>query len=172
MVFTRDEYFMHLAMAEGAKAAERGEIPVGAVIVRDGKVIAAAGNRRERDHSATAHAELMAISKACEILGGWRLVGCELFVTLEPCPMCMGAIINARIPRVVFGAPDPKGGACGGLFDMNSYPLNHHPEMVAGVLGNECAEMLRSFFRERRSGKGFDPAKAWRERRNQENLVK
>jgi len=166
MVFTRDEYFMHCAMTEAKAAAGRGEIPVGAVIVRNGKIIASAGNRRERDNLATAHAELSAITKACAALDGWRLVGCELYVTLEPCPMCMGAIINARIPRVVFGASDPKAGAAGGLFDMNAYPLNHHPEMVSGVLGNECAEMLRNFFRERRAGKGSDPAKKWRERNN------
>ncbi len=164
MVYTRDEYFMHCAMTEARSAAERGEIPVGTVIVREGKIIASAGNGRERDKSALAHAELIAIGKACEALGGWRLVGCELFVTLEPCPMCMGAIINARVPRVVYGATDPKGGAVGGLFDMNEYPLNHHPEIVSGVLGGECAEMLRSFFKERRSGGGFDPAKRWRER--------
>lgn len=163
-IYTKDEYFMHCAMLEAKAAAERGEIPVGAVIVRDGKIIASAGNGRERDKSALAHAELTAIGKACEVLGGWRLVGCELYVTLEPCPMCTGAIVNARIPRVVYGASDPKAGAMGGLFDMNTYPLNHHPEIVAGVLGEECAVMLRSFFRNRRAGKGFDPAKTWRER--------
>ena len=164
MVFTRDEYYMHRAMLLAKESAERGEIPVGAVIVRDGEIIAAAGNGRETDRCATAHAELTAIREACRVLGGWRLVGCELFVTLEPCPMCAGAIINARIPRVVFGATDPKAGAMGGLFDMNGYPLNHHPEIVSGVLGEECGDMLRSFFRERRAGKGFDPAKKWREK--------
>lgn len=164
MVYTRDEYFMHLAMLEAEEAAKRGEIPVGAVIVHDGKIIAAAGNGRERDRSAIAHAELTAIAEACRILGGWRLVGCELYVTLEPCPMCAGAIVNARIPRVVYGATDPKAGAMGGLFDMNTQPLNHHPEIVSGVLGEECADLLCSFFKERRAGKGFDPAKAWRER--------
>lgn len=164
MVFTRDEYFMHRAMLLAKEAAERGEIPVGAVIVRDGKIIASAGNGRETDRCATAHAELAAIREACRVLGGWRLVGCELFVTLEPCPMCAGAIVNARVPRVVFGATDPKAGAMGGLFDMNAYPLNHHPEIVSGVLGEECGDMLRSFFRERRAGKGFDPAKKWREK--------
>lgn len=163
-VFTRDEYFMHLAMLEAKAAAARGEIPVGALIVRDGKIIASAGNGRERDKSAIAHAELTAIGEACRVLEGWRLVGCELFVTLEPCPMCMGAIVNARIPRIVYGATDPKAGAVGGLFDMNAFPLNHHPEIVSGVLGDECAEMLREFFRERRRGGGFDPAKKWRER--------
>lgn len=164
MIYTRDQYFMHRAMELARECGACGEIPVGAVIVRDGKIIAAAGNGRERDRLATAHAELSAIKAACEVLGGWRLVGCELFVTLEPCPMCMGAIINARIPRVVYGASDPKAGAAGGLFDMNAYPLNHHPEMVSGVLGEECADMLRSFFRERRAGCGFDPAKRWREK--------
>lgn len=164
MVLTRDEYFMHRAMELARECGAVGEIPVGAVIVRAGKIIASSGNGRERERLATAHAELSAIKTACEVLGGWRLVGCELFVTLEPCPMCMGAIINARIPRVVFGASDPKAGAAGGLFDMNKYPLNHHPEMVSGVLGEECADMLRSFFRERRAGKGFDPAKEWREK--------
>lgn len=164
MTYTRDQYFMHLAMVEAKAAAEKGEIPVGAVIVRDGRIIATAGNGRETDKSALAHAELTAIGKACEALGGWRLTGCTLYVTLEPCPMCAGAIVNARIPRVVYGATDPKAGAMGGLFDMNLQPLNHHPEVTAGVLGDECAELLRAFFRERRAGKGFDPAKKWRER--------
>ncbi len=163
-VYTRDEYFMHRAIALAKESAAKGEIPVGAVIVREGRIIAEAGNSRELDRSALAHAELTAIGKACEVLGGWRLVGCELFVTLEPCPMCTGAIVNARIPRVVFGASDPKAGAMGGLFHMNSHPLNHHPEIVSGILGDQCAELLRSFFRERRMGKGYDPAKAWREK--------
>lgn len=162
--YTRDEYFMHRAMLLAKESAARGEIPVGAVIVRDGRIIAEAGNGRERDKSALAHAELTAIGKACKVLGGWRLTGCELYVTLEPCTMCAGAIINARIPRVIFGTFDPKAGAMGGLFDVDAYPLNHHPEVVSGVLGEECAELLRSFFRERRSGKGFDPAKNWREK--------
>lgn len=162
--YTRDEYFMLAAIKEAKAAAQRGEIPVGAVIVRDGKIIASAGNGRERDLSALAHAELSVIGKACEILGGWRLTGCELFVTLEPCPMCTGAIVNARIPRVVYGASDPKAGAMGGLFDMNAYPLNHHPDVTAGVLGDCCSEMLRDFFRQRRAGNGFDPAKRWREK--------
>lgn len=164
-VFTRDEYFMQMALEEGAAAARRGEIPVGAVIVRGGEVIARAGNMRERAKSATAHAELLAIEEACAALGGWRLVGCELFVTLEPCPMCAGAIVNARIPRVVFGATDRKAGAFGGLFDMDAQALNHHPEIVRGILADECAGALKEFFRVRRAGGGFDPAALWRERR-------
>lgn len=163
--YLRDEYFMHRAILAAEDAGKRGEIPVGALVVCDGKIIAVSGNGRERERNALVHAELTVIKQACEILGGWRLVGCELFVTLEPCPMCAGAIVNARIPRVVFGTSDPKAGAMGGLFDLSSYPLNHHPEVVSGVLGEECSEMLRLFFRERRAGRGFDPAKAWRERR-------
>ena len=163
-VYTRDEYFMLAAFREALAAAERGEIPVGAVIVRDGKVIAAAGNSREKDRSALAHAELTVIGKACGALGGWRLTGCELFVTLEPCPMCAGAIVNARIPRVVYGASDHKAGALGGLFDLMGYPLNHKPEVVTGVLGAKCSDLLRNFFRQRRAGGGYDPAKKWREK--------
>lgn len=172
MVCTRDEYFMHLAIKEAEKAAARGEIPVGAVIVRDGQVIASAGNRRERDRVATAHAELLAIESACRALGGWRLPACELYVTLEPCPMCMGAIVNARIGRVVFGATDRKAGAAGGLFDMNSYPLNHHPTVAAGVLQEECSAMLKAFFKSRRNGNGFDPSKDWRKRNAQPRIEK
>lgn len=164
MVFTRDEYFMQLAVKEAEAAAKRGEIPVGAVIVRDGRVISAAGNRRERDLVATAHAELLAIESACEALGGWRLPDCELYVTLEPCPMCMGAIVNARIPRVIYGATDRKAGAAGGLFDMNIYPLNHHPIIVSGVLQEKCSLMLKRFFKSRRAGNGFDPSRKWREK--------
>lgn len=161
-VFSRDEYYMMLAMHEGRNAAARGEVPVGAVIVRGGEVIARSGNMRERARSAVAHAELLAIDEACEALGGWRLVGCELFVTLEPCPMCAGAIVNARLPRVVYGASDPKAGAMGGLFDLDAVPLNHHPDIVGGVLADECSLMLRDFFRMRREGRGFDPAALWR----------
>lgn len=163
-----DRDFMALALREGALAAERGEIPVGCVIVRDGTVIASAGNGRERDRNAISHAEILAIDMACRALGGWRLVGCTLYVTLEPCPMCAGAIINARVPRVVFGAADPKAGAFGGLFDMNKEALNHHPQVEGGVMAEECADALRSFFRKRRSGEGFDASREWRRRRDAE----
>lgn len=159
-----DEYFMRLALDEARAAGERGETPIGAVIVRDGEVVSSAGNARERDKNALAHAETAAISKACEVLGGWRLVGCTLYVTLEPCPMCAGAIMNARVPRVVYGARDEKGGAIGGLFNLFDEAVNHKPEITGGVLGEECARMLRDFFRERRAGGGFDPAKEWKER--------
>lgn len=163
-VLTRDEYFMLEALKEGMAASRRGEIPVGAVIVRDGKIIARAGNMRERAKSAVAHAETLAIEEACAVLGGWRLIGCELFVTLEPCPMCAGAIVNARIPRVVYGATDAKAGAMGGLFNMDEQALNHHPEIVRGVLADECAAALKDFFRMRRAGGGFDPSASWRKK--------
>lgn len=146
----RDKYFMALAIEEAKKCAALDEVPVGAVIVRGNEVIAAAGNGRETEKDATAHAETSAISAACRALGGWRLVGCELFVTLEPCPMCAGAIINSRLPAVIIGARDPKAGAFGSVVDFSALPLNHEPETVFGVMEEECAELLRSFFREKR----------------------
>ncbi len=147
----RDKYFMALAIEEARKCAELDEVPVGAVIVRGNEVIAASGNGRETEKDATAHAETTAISAACRALGGWRLVGCELFVTLEPCPMCAGAIINSRVPAVIIGAHDPKAGALGSITDLSALPLNHKPEIVFGVMEDECAELLRSFFREKRA---------------------
>jgi tRNA(adenine34) deaminase len=146
----RDERFMRMALAEAAQAAGMGEVPVGAVVVRGDTVIAAACNRRETTSSALAHAELLAIEAACRALGGWRLWECELYVTLEPCPMCAGAIINARLRRVVFGASDPKAGCCGSVLDLFALPFNHRPEMEGGLLAEESAELLRSFFRARR----------------------
>lgn len=146
----RDKYFMALAIEEAKKCAELDEVPVGAVVVRGNEVIALSGNGRETVKDATAHAETCAISAACRALGGWRLVGCELFVTLEPCIMCAGAIINSRVPAVIIGAHDPKAGALGGMTDLLSLPLNHKPEIVFGVMEDECAEVLRSFFREKR----------------------
>lgn len=143
----QDERFMYLAINEAQKAASLGEVPVGAVIVQDKKVIAEGYNLRETGKDALCHAEIMAIQKACQILGGWRLPRCTMYVTLEPCPMCAGAVINARIDRVVFGAYDPKAGSCGSkinLFDLN---YNHRPEYVGGVLEEECAGLLRRFFR-------------------------
>lgn len=142
-----DEFFMKAAMALAAEAAAEGEVPVGAVIVKDGEIIANGRNRREADRQALAHAEIEAIAEACRVLGGWRLSGCTLYVTLEPCPMCAGAIINARIDRVVYGTTDPKAGSCGSLVDLFALPYNHKPLCENGVLAEECAVQLKEFFR-------------------------
>lgn len=146
----QDEYFMRLALDEAALAAGEGEVPVGAVIVRGEQVVTTAHNRRESDRSALAHAELLAIQAACQALDGWRLWECTLYVTLEPCPMCAGAVINSRLRRVVFGAHDPKAGCCGSVLDLFAAPFNHHPEIAGGLLAEESAALLRAFFRERR----------------------
>ena len=146
-----DESFMRLALQQAARAAEMGEVPVGAVIVRNGEVIASAGNRRECDHRATAHAELLAIEQACAQIGSWRLHDCTLYVTLEPCPMCAGAIVNARVHRVVFGCKDALAGAMGSVLNMPSYPLNHRPRVTVGVCEKECREILQNFFIRRRN---------------------
>ena len=138
---------MRAALEEAARAAEIGEVPIGAVIVQDGRIIARGHNLRETAKHAAAHAELVAIDAACRSLGGWRLPRCTLYVTLEPCPMCAGAIINARIDRVVFGAYDPKAGSCGSVVDLFAYPYNHHPACTGGVLEEECAAVLSGFFR-------------------------
>jgi len=144
---------MALALAEARDAEAAGDVPIGAVIVQDGKVIAAAGNQREQLKDPTAHAEVLAIRQASKALGGWRLPETTLYVTLEPCAMCAGAIILARIPRVVFGAWDPKAGAGGSILDVLAQPgLNHHPEVEGGVLREECAAMLSNFFAARRNG--------------------
>ena len=145
-----DSIYMKSAIAEAEKAYAEGETPVGAVIVRDGEIIASAHNMTERLNDSTAHAELLAIQAAEKATGDRRLTGCALYVTMEPCPMCAGAIINARIPRVVFGAYDKKAGAFGSVVDLNAYPLNHHPEIVSGVSENECASALSDFFRKKR----------------------
>lgn len=147
---TQDEAYMLLAIENARRAQEMDETPVGAVIVRGGRVIAQAYNRRETDGDPLAHAELRAIAQASRALGGWRLPGCTLYVTLEPCPMCAGAIINARVPRVVFGAYDPKAGALGTLYDLAEGKLNHKPVVAGGVLEGECAALLRDFFRGKR----------------------
>ncbi len=144
---------MRLALEQAARAAELGEVPVGAVLVRDGVVVAQAYNRRETDKNALAHAELLAIDQACRALGGWRLFGATLYVTLEPCPMCTGAIINARIDHVVYGAGDQKAGSCGSVVDLTQYPYNHKPKLTGGVLEQECAEMLSRFFQQLRQKK-------------------
>jgi tRNA(adenine34) deaminase len=146
-----DVFFMQEALKEAEKALEFDEVPVGALIVMDREVIARAHNLRETSQDATAHAELLAIRKACEALKTWRLVGCTLYVTLEPCPMCAGAIVLARLDRVVFGAHDPKAGACGSLMNIpEDERFNHRPEMVPGVLAEECARILKDFFKQKR----------------------
>ncbi len=145
-----DEGYMREALALAREAAEDGEVPVGCVIVRGGEIIARGRNRREIGKNALAHAEIEAIDGACRALGGWRLSGCTLYVTLEPCPMCAGAIVNARIPRVVYGAKDARAGAMGSVLHVNTYPLNHKAETENGLLENECAQILRDFFRVRR----------------------
>ncbi|HEX3324667.1 MAG TPA: tRNA adenosine(34) deaminase TadA [Solirubrobacterales bacterium] len=149
------ERMMALAV-ERARGAERhGDVPIGAVVARDGEPIAAAGNERELRADPTAHAEILAIRAAAEALGGWRLPGTTIYVTLEPCAMCAGAIVLARIPEVVYGASDPKAGAAGSVLDVLAEPaLNHRPAVIAGVLGGECAALLRGFFAARRSGEG------------------
>jgi tRNA(adenine34) deaminase len=154
-----DEDFMRVALDEASLAASEGETPIGAVVVCDGVVVARAHNRRENDRDATAHAEMLAIRAASERLGRWRLTGCTVYVTLEPCPMCAGALQQARIDRLVYGAPDPKAGAVGSLLDLSSDErLNHRFEVTAGVLEQESADLLRSFFgRLRAEGGGFGP---------------
>ena len=146
-----DEQYMELALRQAEDAANCGEVPIGAVLIKDDIVLAAERNRREELKDATAHAEILAIRRACELLGGWRLSGCTLYVTLEPCPMCAGAMIQARIDRLVFGANDPKGGAAGTLYDIvRDQRLNHRLEVSGGILEEECAVLLQHFFRERR----------------------
>jgi tRNA(adenine34) deaminase len=143
---------MGLALEQARLAAGHGDVPIGAAILRGEEVLAVAGNERELRGDPTAHAELLAIRAAAEALGGWRLPGTTLYVTLEPCAMCAGAIVLARIPTVVYGAPDPKGGAAGSVLDVLAEPaLNHRPEVVSGVREEECAALLREFFAARRS---------------------
>lgn len=150
---TREEKYMQLAIEQAAIAAANGEVPVGAVVVYKDMVIAAAHNTRETDKCATAHAELKAIEEACRVRGGWRLFDCELYVTLEPCVMCAGAAVNARIDKIVYGASDIRFGALGSVMDVMSYPLNHKYEVVGGVLGDQCKSMLTDFFKKRRNKK-------------------
>ena len=148
-----DEIFMEEAIKLALEAAERDEVPVGAVCVRDGKIISTASNTREESKCATHHAEILAIEAACRALGGWRLPGVTLYVTMEPCVMCGGAIINSRIERVVYGAKDHRFGAFGSALDINEAGLNHKPEVVGGVLGDRCAEILSSYFKTKRKNK-------------------
>lgn len=141
-----DTELMREALREAELAAALGEVPVGAVVARNGEIVARAHNLRESGKNATYHAELLAIDAACRALGGWRLWQCELFVTLEPCPMCSGAIINSRLRRVVYGAQDPKAGCCGGLTDLFALPFNHHPTIEQGLLQEEAQALLQDFF--------------------------
>ena len=145
-----DLRLMEEALALAREAADAGEVPVGCVIVRKGDIVGRGRNRREEGKSALAHAEIEAISQACANLGGWRLWECTLYVTLEPCPMCAGAIINARIPRVVYGASDAKCGAAGSVCSLFSMAFNHHPEVESGILEEECAALLTEFFQKLR----------------------
>ena len=138
--------FMDEALALAAEAAAEGEVPVGCVIVRNGQVVGRGRNHRETGRTALGHAEIQAISEACRNLNGWRLWDCTLYVTLEPCAMCAGAILNARIPQVVYGASDEKYGACGSVCDLFSMDFNHHPQVCKGVLEEECARELTDFF--------------------------
>lgn len=148
------EKYMEYALALASRAAEEGEIPVGCVIAdADGNIIGRGRNKREESHDATHHAEIEAIREACGSIGDWRLGGCTIYVTLEPCPMCAGAIINSRIKRVVFGAYDPKAGSCGSVNNLFSFPYNHSPEVEGGFMQDECALLLKQFFAELRRTK-------------------
>src|SRR5436305_9547513 len=149
--FSREEYFMRLALREASLALEHDDVPIGAVVVREGEVIGLGHNERELRADPTAHAELIALREAAQNLGSWRVLDSVLYVTLEPCAMCAGAIVLARVPRVVFGTRDPKAGAAGSVFDILAEPrLNHRPEVAAGLLADECAALLTAFFSSRR----------------------
>ena len=137
---------MRRAIELAKQAAAEGEVPVGCVITLGDRIVGEGRNRRETEKNALCHAELEAIDMACRTLGGWRLWECSLYVTLEPCPMCAGAIVNARIPRVYYGAPDPKNGCCGSVINLFELPLNHRPELIGGLLEDECAGLLTDFF--------------------------
>ena len=157
-----DLALMRLALAEAEKAAALGEVPVGAVVAKDGQVVAAAHNTRETEKNATHHAELLAIDAACKRLGGWRLWQCELFVTLEPCPMCAGAIVNSRLKRVVYGAKDAKAGCCGSVTDLFALPFNHRPVIEQGLLAEESQALLARFFEELRRKRREGELPTWK----------
>lgn len=148
-----DEFFMSYAIKLAQKAGSQGEVPVGAVVVRDGIIVGIGRNRRESAKNALAHAEIEAIDDAYKTLGGWRLFECDLYVTLEPCPMCAGAIINSRIKKLVFGADDKKAGSTGSVINLFDLPYNHRPQIVSGVLKEECSRILTDFFKELRAKK-------------------
>ncbi len=147
----KHEHYMQLAIEQARQAEAAGDVPVGAVIVRDGQLVAAAHNQREQLGDPTAHAEMIAITQAAEAVGSWRLTGCTLYVTLEPCPMCAGAILQARLPQLIYGAADPKAGAVETLYRLLADPrMNHQTEVLAGLLGVECGKLLSDFFAEQR----------------------
>ena len=149
--FPRDEYFMRLALREASRALEHDDIPVGAIVVHDGEVIGVGHNERELRADPTAHAEMIALRAAAQARGSWRVLDSVLYVTLEPCAMCAGAIVLARVPRVVFGTTDPKAGAAGSVLDILAEPrLNHRPQVESGLLAEECGDILRAFFASRR----------------------
>ena len=152
--FPRDEYFMRLAIREAARATEHDDVPIGAVVVKDGEVIGAGHNERELREDPTAHAELIALREASRALGSWRVLDAVMYVTLEPCAMCAGAVVLARVPRVVYGASDPKAGAAGSVLDVLDTGgrglLNHRPQVDHGLLAEDCADLLRAFFASRR----------------------
>ncbi|HLI32033.1 MAG TPA: tRNA adenosine(34) deaminase TadA [Solirubrobacteraceae bacterium] len=148
---SQDEYFMHLAMREAERSLEHGDVPIGAVLVSGGEVIAAAHNERELRADPTAHAEVLALREGARAIGSWRLLDATLYVTLEPCAMCAGAIVLARLPRVLYATDDPKAGAAGSVLDVLAEPrLNHRPLVESGLLGDESAALLRAFFAQRR----------------------
>ena len=156
-----DEKYMRVALEEAALAASEDEVPIGAVVVCDGRIVARAHNRRELDRDPSAHAEFRAMLDAARELDRWRLSGCTVYVTLEPCLMCAGLMVNSRVDRCVFGAADPKGGALGTLFDVSHDPrLNHEFEVTAGVLEQECADVLRRFFRAKRAARKGQPTQS------------
>jgi tRNA(adenine34) deaminase len=148
-----DSFFMNEALKLAHEAADEGEVPVGAVVVLGDEIVGRGRNRREKGKNALAHAELEAIDEACKRLGGWRLWQCDMYVTLEPCPMCTGAIINSRIKRLVYGASDYKAGSCGSVVNLFDLPYNHKPETVSGFMQEECAEILTEFFKQLRNKK-------------------
>jgi tRNA(adenine34) deaminase len=149
--FPRDDYFMRLALREAERALEHDDVPIGAVLVRDGELVAAAHNERELRQDPTAHSEIIALREGARLAGSWRLLDTVVYVTLEPCAMCAGALVLARVPRVVYGASDPKAGACGSVLDVLGEPrLNHRPEVACGLLAQECGELLSGFFASRR----------------------
>jgi tRNA(adenine34) deaminase len=149
--FPRDDYFMSLALREAEQAPAHGDVPIGAVVVREGELLAAAHNERELREDPTAHAEILALREAARVVGSWRVLDAILYVTLEPCAMCAGAVVLARVSRVVYGASDPKAGACGSVLDVLGEPrLNHRPQVAGGLLAPACGELLSRFFASRR----------------------